>query len=274
MDTHRWSFVQTLKKHASAGLLALLAAGSAAASTHGRTTLSVCFEPEPAPWTYWVRDAHGNKTDQVAGFSVEFVRAAFMEAGHEVRFVSNLPWARCIRAVERGEIDFAMEAYYNEARAQKFQFSVGYNSLTPQIFFRKDRPLQFSSAADLMRYKGCGLRGSSYAHYGLANADLVLVSDEPSMLYNLKAGICDYFPEELEELQSFKYSGQDFMADPMLGHVGVPFATAPMSHLMMRKSADGEALLRPINRAIERLIKSGEAAQIWSRYSKELPYQP
>ncbi|MBV8125748.1 MAG: transporter substrate-binding domain-containing protein [Burkholderiaceae bacterium] len=262
------------KKYACSSLLALVAASSAAASPRGGATLSVCFEPEPAPWTFWVKDAQGNRTDKVAGFSVDFVRAALKEAGHEVKFVSNLPWARCVRAVERGEIDFAMEAYYDEARAQKFVFSTPYNTLTPQIFFRKDRPVQVNSAADLKRYKGCGLRGSSYAHYGLSSSDLTLVSDESALFYNVKAGICDYFPEELEEFQSFKNVGQDFMADPMLAHAAAPFAKAPSSHLMARRSEASEALLRPINRAIEHLVKSGDAAQIWGRYSKDMPYQP
>ncbi|CAN5772476.1 hypothetical protein BH11PSE8_BH11PSE8_44440 [soil metagenome] len=72
--------------------------------------VSVCADPDPPPWTYRVRDREGKSTPRFTGFSVDLLAPALARTGHDVRFIGNMPWARCLSMVEHGEIDFAMDA--------------------------------------------------------------------------------------------------------------------------------------------------------------------
>jgi len=236
--------------------------------------LRVCLEPEPPPWSYWARDAQGNKTKELTGFSVELMRKVFERAGLKIKFEGSLPWARCIRSVSWGEIDFAMEMYYTDERARTFAFSHSYNTLTPQIYFLKSLPVTANKPADLKRYRGCGVRDVSYQHYGVNSKDLDLSVDVETAVYKLKGGKCDYFLEELEELEGYRLMGKDFASDPALASAPAPWAQPPTSHLVARRNSPAAALMPRIDLAIDQMISSGEAARLWARFSSAASYRP
>ena len=238
-------------------------------------TVSVCADPDPPPWTYWVRDDQNKHGEAFVGFSVDTIRTAFSRLGTEVKFIGTLPWARCLKMVAAGEIDFAMDAYFDKERAKTFAYSTHYNTLTPQIFYLSPKQLSITSIGDLKRYKGCGLLGASYAHYGLKNEDMDLgVNTYDLMIKKLKAGRCDYFPEELEVIAGFKGLGRDYLADPELRHLPVSDAKSPAKHLITARGSKSEKLLPELNKALDGMIKSGEAAQIWKKHSQNSGYTP
>ena len=244
-------------------------------SAIAQKTLTICADPGPPPWTYWVTDSKGKPTSEFKGSSVDLFRAVFSRLGYEVRFIGDMPWARCMHSVENRTVDFAMDAYYNVERATRFDYSVHYNTLTPRIFYRRNKPLVIKELADLKKHRGCGMNGASYTHYGLAAGDLEQGgSSYERMILKLKAERCDYFVEELEVIAGYKTLGRDYLKDPDLLHAAVPGATGPAKHLIAAKSSAAAALLPSVNELIEKAIRSGEAAELWKRHTPDLPYKP
>jgi len=250
-------------------MLGLHAAPAMAQGT--KKSLSACADPPS--WTYWVTDEAGNKTRSASTFSLDMLEAAAARLGLSVHFTVE-PWSRCMRQVEAGEIDFALGAYYSEERARRFAYSVPYNRATPQVFYMRSRPVQINGAADLHRYRGCGLLGSSYEHYGLQAKELDLgVNTYDKIIAKLKIGRCDYFVEELEVVAGYKYVDNDYLADPELMHGPVPGVVAPAAHLIAGLNTPAAALMPQLDQALLGLVRSGEAARIWRRHAGDIPYR-
>jgi len=230
--------------------------------------ITVCIDPEPPPSAYWVRDAQNNKTDVLTGSSIELFRTVFEKLGYNAVFIGNLPWARCMKSVELGTIQYAMDAYFDEERAKTFLYSISYQQLTPQVFFDVQRPIQAQVKADLKKYKGCGLIGFSYKHYGLAPADMDLgVNHLEQLVTKLKAGRCDYFVEELEVISGYSMIGINYLNDPRIVHGPVNDAIGPKKYLMAKKNSTAAQLMPRINDELSTLINAGQAAKIFARYA-------
>lgn len=271
--TRSWAMAVWIGQLAMAAVVAVLAMPFAGFAQAGE--VSVCVDPEPPPSAYWLRDARGARTQELTGSSVELVRAAFDALGLKVRFIADLPWVRCLQGVTDGEIDFAMNAYHDEQRARRLSYSVRYQSLTPQVFYTRSRPIQVSGVADLQKYRGCGMIGASYAHYGLAPEALDLgVNSYARLIEKLKAGRCDYFVEELEVIAALKFTGADPLVDPEIVNRPVPGARAPARHLVALRGGAAAARLPQIDRALTQLVASGQAARFWRRHAGDLPYAP
>jgi polar amino acid transport system substrate-binding protein len=236
--------------------------------------VKVCADPDPPPWTYWKRDASGQKSAEFVGFSVDVLNAAFGRIGKTVEFHGELPWSRCLVMVEEGQMDFAMDAYFDADRAKRFAYTTHYNTLTPQIFFRRARPVRVQSLSDLKSLKGCGMNGASYSHYGLNASDLDLGPGYDNMIKKLKAERCDYFVEELEVIAGYKIIGTDYLSDPAIANSPVPLAKAPAKHLITAKNGPWAKLIAPLDNALKAVIKSGEAAASWKLHSGGLAYTP
>jgi len=237
--------------------------------------IKICADPDPPPWTYWIRDAQHQKTDRFTGSSVEVFTTLFNRMGMPVIFIGNMPWARCLKMVQEGHIDFAMDAYYNSERAKTLAYSKSYSTLTPQVFYRKKSPIRAQSKHELKRYKGCGMIGASYAHYGLSPEELDLgVNTYEGMIKKLKAGRCDYFVEELEVIAGYTQLGRDFLNDPALQHNGIKDAQAPTKHLVTALQGDDAQLLPIIDKALADMEKSGELALIWKKHSAGVEFRP
>jgi len=233
--------------------------------------LTACANPPP--WTFMVKGASGAMVRAPGTFSLDMLSAALARMGRTVSFVP-MPWTRCLLQVESGEIDFALGAYYSEERARRFSFSVPYSKATPQVFYLRARPVQVNNMADLHRYHGCGLHGDVYAHYGLQPGELDLgANSHEHLIAKLKAGHCDYFVEELEVIEGFKRIGKDYLADPELAHGPVPGVVAPSAHLVAGLDRRGAVLMPQIDKALQELIRSGQAAQIWHVHAGDIPYQ-
>lgn len=235
--------------------------------------VTICGEPgDGSPWLYWVLDAQGRPTRQLAGFSLDMWQAVFTKLGYQLEFHGEYPWRRCLRMVAEGEIDFISGAYYDEERAKLFAYSRPYKVLTPQVFFSARKPVEVSSIADLQRYRGCGRGGNSYEHYGLNPSQLDLGAlSYRAMIDKLKRGHCDYFVEELETIAQVNNGRDRHLDDPELLHHDIANARAPAKHLLAGKGRAAEALLPAINTAVEQFMRSDERKRLWRKHAGELP---
>lgn len=236
---------------------------------------TACVDPDPPPWAFWVRDAQGQRTGQLDGFSVELIQRAFARIGKTVSIEGKYPWPRCMGLVEQGQIDFAMDGYYSEERAKRFAYSVHFSTLTPQVYYRSGADVRIKSKADLKRYRGCGMTGASYAHYDLRPEDLDLgVTSHDTLVAKLLAGRCDYFVEELEVMAAFQMIGKDYLAGGRIAHGPVVDAQGPSKFFMTALRGRSAVILPELNQAIADLIANGDAERLWRRYAPNLPYRP
>lgn len=263
---------------ARALVMAVLLVGAAAAQAQSppksERRVSMCGEPgDGSPWLYWVSDAQGRPTHQLAGFSLDMWQLVFTRLGYQLDFHGEYPWRRCLRMVASGEIDYVSGAYYDEERAKLFAYSKPYKVLTPQVFFSARRPVQVSSIADLQRYRGCGRGGNSYAHYGLDPNQLDLGAlSYRSMIDKLKRQHCDYFVEELETIAQVNLGRDHHLDDAELLHHDIAGARAPAKHLLAGKGRPAEALLPAINAAVEEFMRSDERKRLWRKHAGDLPF--
>jgi polar amino acid transport system substrate-binding protein len=252
-----------------------IAVGPAASGAGALPPVRLCADPDPPPWTYWVRDPQGHPTKRFTGFSVELATAAFARIGRRVEFIGDLPWVRCLHDVRNGRIDFAMDGYFDAERAKRFTYTRHYSTLTPQVFFPRGAPIDIATRDDLRRYRGCGMSGASYAHYGLRAADLDLgVTAYDQMVRKLQAGRCQYFVEELEIIEGFRMIGRDYLGNGAIEHRPVPGVAGPAKHLLAARGGGAAKLVPALDAAITALVDSGEAERMWKRHAGGLPYRP
>ncbi len=249
-------------------LMSLHGISSSAESKPAATQeISLCAEPDFPPFMWFSRDENGKKSaTQVEGYTIEVMKEAFGRMNIKVRFEMSYPWNRCMEMVKLGEVDFGMDAYFDKDRAKFFKYSKPYRKLTPQVFFLKETTdFKITKKDDLKKYKGCGLLGYSYDHYGLSSKEL----DSGAKSYNsaiekLKAKRCVYFPEEYEVLTGFKILNKDYLSEGDILSLPVPGVDAPKLHLIAGlKNHKALKLIEKINQQIQKLEKSGELDKIY-----------
>ncbi len=225
-------------------------------------SFSFCSEPsEGSPWYDVNKEV---SPPQATGVLVDLLGEAFRRMGHQAVFRADLPWKRCLYSVEMGEVDFAFGAYFDKDRAKRFAYSKPYRLLTPQIFFTAAKPISFKSVAELKRYRGCGMLGSSYAHYGFKEGELDQGSNTYlTMISKLKNGRCDFFPEELEVIANLSHEPAAVLQDPSLRHVAAPGAIAPGRHLIAGLKQPAAKQLAQFNQVIGAMQKSGELGALF-----------
>lgn len=245
---------------------ALLLASLSAAQAR---PLTLCTEPgDGPPWLYM-----NKATGKLTGFNADLWPAVFARLGLQVRIEGSLPWKRCLRAVATGELDFAIGAYRDEERARLLAYSAPYKVLTPQVFFRRSHPLTIKGKADLKKYRGCGMNGSSYLHYGLSDKDLDQGSRSyTALISKTLLGHCDYFVEELEVIEHIDGGRHHYPDKPELQHANVPDAQAPALHLVTAINGPHRELLARVDAVIEAMKKSGEYQRLWRDNAAGLPY--
>lgn len=264
-------------RHLVVALAALLAQGAVwAQDSKSSAGKPLVFCAEPGDTSLWFRRAppvDGKPSGQMLGFSPDMLTTAFKKMGRQVQMRGDLPWNRCLRLVQAGEVDYAFGAYFSEERAKTLAYSKPYKTLTPQIFFAARHPITIQTVADLKRYKGCGMHGASYAHYGLGENDLERgVATVTSLVAKLKAGRCDYFPEEIETFQHSPGTLGNYLSDPELLHTGLEGATPPARHLVAAKGSAAAALLPAFDAQVAAMMKSGEFMQLWRKNAGDLPF--
>ena len=247
-------------------LLAGLSLGCAQAAE-----LKACAELDDfPPFDYQTADPARQLPGAATGSTVELLMLIGERLGVKIS-LRRYPWARCMLAVEKGLMDIGLDAYHDPARARRFDFSLPYYRLTPQLFYYRSRfpqGMPANTPAQLKAYLGCGIHGYTYRHYHLDLTDFDLRAETHTQLVDkLRAGRCDYFIEELEVMRGFALTGRDFLADPMLATAPVPQADTPQLHLILsRKSRMAQQLKAPINATIDALNRSGETARMVERH--------
>jgi len=245
-------------------LMCCLCSSAAVAEDLNRVT--VCYEPAPGTLKDDPHIANSN-------FFNYIVSEAFVQIGIKVSFDLEHTFKSCLLLAQQGRVDFVSGAYYDQERAKIFDYSDHYYTLTPQIFYTTSHPVSITQVSDLKKYRGCGIYGSSYSHYGLVQNDLDLGPGYESMFNKLLARRCDYFVEELEVVYEMGPKGRSFLDSQAITHADVSGARAPSRYLITRKNSLASQLLPKFNQALIVVINSPKAKELWNRDHNGVVYK-
>jgi polar amino acid transport system substrate-binding protein len=240
----------------------LTASGGGLAAQPSSSPIKVCFDDSYAPFEYTAPGARHLPLGATATLIQQILKR-----NHIPYQMVWYPWARCLASVRQGEVQLGMDAYYDTARARTVTYSAAYYTLTPQYFYsRRKFPhgLNIQRTSDLKKFRGCGIRGYTYTHYGLLASNLDDGAlDDRQLVDKLQHDHCDYFVEELEVIQGYALLNRSLLDIPDLGHGPVPGADAPQMHFFLTKSSTiSEQLLPLLNKEIERANKRGVMRQL------------
>jgi len=252
-----------------ATLLVSLALSNSALSRE----VKICDDQaEWPPYTYYAREGGVPNKSQLTGATKDLIDRIF-ESSSLNYSIKLLPWKRCLNEVIDGQTyEIFADASSNEDRLKTYHRSRPTYKTTEGLFFSKKRfpnGLKISSAADLNKYKLCGLLGYNYASYfelGVKKDVDLGVNHASKALLKLEKGRCDVFLSIIEPIFGAVAINQ-FPMGPEIDHIPLPGAKGTIFYFWVsKKSPRAAALLETINTSIDKLYSNGDADKIFKKY--------
>lgn len=234
-------------------------------------SVQVCGGDSEWPPSSFFRRDHGVPTREVAGLSPDVLMRIFAGTGFVPVFTLQ-PWARCQHDVENGSQEIAMGGTFNEERNKRYLLSRPYFSVTPGYFYWKPlapaKGIRLASAADLAKYRLCGMTGHNYAALGLPEDQIETASsDYKAAVARLSHRRCDLFLENLEVVRGLAALGETALQDPnMVGRPVPGLAPITVHFMISRASGQGPILAALIEDKLRAMEKNGELTELAARY--------
>jgi polar amino acid transport system substrate-binding protein len=96
-----------------------------------------------------------------SGVATDLVTTALSYAGYKTSY-TEVPWARAVRGLQRGQYDILINAWYAEERASYGFYSNPYLINRIRFVKRRDSDIQYSRLVDLYPYTVATVRGYAY----------------------------------------------------------------------------------------------------------------
>ena len=245
-----------------AAALTLASAGLAGAAAP-KQVITVGTEGVYAPFTF--TDEKG----QLTGYDVEVVREIAKRVGLEVKFLPT-PWDGMFLGLESKKFDLvANQIAKNPEREKKYLFSDDYLVSGAQIIVRGDRAGTFTGLESLAGLKvGTGI-GSNYsklleewnAKGGKPPIDIKYT--EGNITTVLQDIVARRLDATVNDRLTAGYNVKQLKLNVKL--VGTPIALVP-SHFVVRKDAEGEALVKKIDEGLAQLKKDGTLVKLSQKW--------
>ncbi|HXA48047.1 MAG TPA: transporter substrate-binding domain-containing protein [Burkholderiaceae bacterium] len=167
---------------------------------HAAETIHACVaDLEYPPYLYTQHDA---KSERLVGLGVDVLQFSLKKSGKPAAQIQKLPWLRCLKLTELGEIDLIINVPTAQIAPQPYRISNPYaivHSVYITSRINSPRGLKIRTVEDLNRYRICGLLGVRYDSYGIDTNKVDTGSNNYISLVNkLQANHCDLFLEKRE----------------------------------------------------------------------------
>jgi polar amino acid transport system substrate-binding protein len=260
-------------------LSGLLATGGSACAAELRNnppsplmSIAICDdENEWPPASYFVRRG-GVRTEAMAGYALDVLDEIFTRLN--IRYsVTLIPWPRCVAVATKGEqYQMILNFSYNAERLKQFYFSRAYYATTTYYYYsRKNNPqgLAIHGAADLRKYRACGVQGFNYTGYGFGPHEVDQgTKDFTSLIAKVKLGRCALFVEKDEIMVAFAKIGKNYLADPDLAKAPVPGMKPTRFYFgISRNFARAAELHTLIDDQLLLMEESGRLVELWKKAS-------
>lgn len=97
---------------------------------------------------------HYLEDGKLIGIDIEILESVIGKTGYTIEFI-EMPWARTLLSVEKGEVHIAIGAGFNEARTQWGYYSLPYKHINHWLYTKKNHFNQITSIEDFLN---AGLR--------------------------------------------------------------------------------------------------------------------
>ena len=234
--------------------------------THAECALTSSWEPwEPYQF---------QQENEVTGLDIDLVKAIFKEANCSVTFVKR-PWARTLKEVEAGTIDFASGASMNDEREEFAHFSLPYRDETMVLMVRKGEAVKFDlkQITDITGYD-FQLGVVRDYHYGEDHKVGLETPEYKKRVNEVKddtANLKKLTAKRLDGILIDKYTGpylakQAGLFDQIEVHP--VYINSDNIYLMFSKRTVAPVMVEQINTALDRIKEKGEYDKIVERYLK------
>lgn len=253
-------------------LCAVHAEAPAARAPGPALSVSICDdENEWPPYSYFQR-VNGKKTAKLTGFAVAVINDIFTR--HDVGYTIDLiPWPRCLAVTTLGrDYGMVLNMSYNAERAKSFLFSRPYYATTAYYYYsRHNYPdgLQIASAADIGKYRVCGVQGYNYEGYGLTGVEVDQgAKNFIALISKVQLGRCALFMEKDEVMTGYAAIGKNYLADPDIAKAPIPGMKPSLFYFgISRRFAHAEEIHAMIDDDLQQMELSGRLAELWRKAS-------
>lgn len=229
---------------------------------------SLCPNPLRVGWDDWPPYHYQGDDGVMQGFAVEVLHAVMRDLDCEVIYRPR-PWRRQLQEIQIGEADIAMEAYYNEERAEYAFFSDAYSPSQVRLWTLPQPSLTGGNLGTLLG-NGFLLGITKDFFYGpefepyRQHKNVQIVLSEPMNYAKLQKGRIDGFLGDwLATTWGLKHHhlSQKIKAAP------IPIYSAP-TFFMFSKQSVRPAFVTAFNQALRHMKKRGEYQQLLDRYTR------
>ncbi len=249
-----------------------LAATKEAPPSRARPPLhvSICDdENEWPPYSYYQR-IDGKKTGNLTGYAILVIDEIFARHGVSYK-IDLIPWPRCVAVVNLGkQYGMVLNLSYNAEREKTFLFSRPYYATTAYYYYsKKNNPqgLRIGSAADIHKYRVCGVQGYNYEGYGMKPGEVDQgAKNFHALITKMQLGRCALFMEKDEVMVGFAAIGKNYLADPDIGKAPIPHVKPNLFYFGVSKNFERAEELRDlIDESLLHMEGNGRLAELWRK---------
>lgn len=210
---------------------------------------------------------YSSKNIKTGGLSNEIITAAFKNQGYSVSF-DIVPWARAIRTIDNGSVDFISNLVYSEKRAKKYIYSNSY--ITNRLVFVKKNGdnFEFNDYEDLSNKKIGIVRGYFYTEK-LTKATNFKKIEAKDFKTNLKKLLYKRIDLAIDDEKAARY----IVANELPSFKNkIDFCKKAVSikelHIAVSKNnPQGKAIIKIFNKGLKEIKENGTYDEIIKKYN-------
>jgi polar amino acid transport system substrate-binding protein len=159
---------------------------------------------------------HEGNSEILVGVAIDVLQQSLKKSGKPPAQIQKLPWLRCLKLAEVGEIDVVLNVPTAQIDPEPYRISQPYavvHSVYVTSRINSPHGLTIKTVEDLNHYHICGLLGTRYDSYGIDTAKVDVGSNSYLSLINkLIAGHCDLFLEKREIIDGLQAHSPELKA--------------------------------------------------------------
>ena len=257
------------------GIIGALLIYSISLAAHASEPIHACAaDLEYPPYLF---TQHDGQRDTLVGLAIDILQTSLKNAGEPPARIEKLPWLRCLKLAEVGEIDVVLNVPTAQIDPQPYRISEPYAVVhTIYVTSRVNSPhgIIIHSLEDLKKYRICGLLGIRYDSYGIDTAQVDAGSNNYRSLINkLNAGHCDLFLEKREIIDGLQARSPELKA--MLNSASLVQTPLPedsplgLHYAISRRIPNAQVLLDRLNTTIATLQNNKQLDKWMTSYLKQ-----
>jgi polar amino acid transport system substrate-binding protein len=215
---------------------------------------------------------HDGKNEQLVGLGVDVLQFSLKRVGLPTAQIQKLPWLRCLKLAELGEVDLILNVPTAQIAPQPYRISNPYaivHSVYVTSHINSPHGLIIKTVEDLNRYRICGLLGVRYDSYGIDTNKVDTGSSIYLSLFNkVQANHCDLFLEKREIMDALLARSPELKAafnSASLVQTSLPEDSPIDLHFAIsRKIPNSQILLDQLNTSIA-ILQGTKQLDKWMR---------